>query len=337
MATTKEHYWKYSLIALILLLGGLVVAKLWTFVNGLLGAFTIFVIVRRQMIYFTEKLRMKRQIAASLVLVEVAACILVPIYFLVWILLGKVQGINIDISALAQTVQHFDLLVREKLGYTLFNTENISAVTGYLSKGVQLVISQLSGLVVTTVTLLFLLYFMLVDHRRIEGYIYDLLPFNDTNRRNVANEIYRLVRSNAIGIPLLAVIQGMVAYIGYVIFGVPSAFLLAILTCIASIIPLVGTGLVWVPVVVYMALTGNWTGAIGLTAYSCIILINIDNFIRFVLQKKLADTHPLITVFGVIFGLAVFGFWGIIFGPLLLSLLFLLISILKREYLEESN
>jgi len=335
MATTKEHYWKYSLIVLILLLGSLIIAKLWTFANGLLGAFTIFVMVRRQMIYLTEKLKIKKQLAAVLILLEVATCILVPIYSLVWVLLGKVQGINIDISALTQTVQHFDSLIQEQLGYNLFNTENITTATGYLSKGIQLIISQIGGLIVTTVTLVFLLYFMLVDYQNIEQYIYDLLPFNETNKDNVANEIYRLVRSNAIGIPLLAVIQGIVAYIGYLIFGVPNPFLMAILTCFATIVPLVGTGIVWVPVVVYMMLIENWTGAIGLTIYSSVILINIDNFIRFILQKKLADTHPLVTVFGVIFGLSVFGFWGVIFGPLLLSLLFLLINILKREYLEE--
>ncbi|MDR1602899.1 MAG: AI-2E family transporter [Tannerella sp.] len=335
MTTTKEHYWKYSLIVLILLLGCLIVAKLWMFVNGLLGAFTIFVLVRRQMIYLTEKLRLKKPFAASLILLEVAACIIVPVYFLMWVLLGKVQGVNIDISALAQTVRHFDELVREKLGYTLFNADIINAATGYLSKGIQVLVSQISGLFITTLTLVFLLYFMLVDYHGIERYIYDLLPFNDANRKNVASEIYRLVRSNAIGIPLLAVIQGMVAYAGYLVFGVPSAFLMAILTCFATIVPLVGTGIVWVPVVVYMALTGNWAGAAGLTVYSCVILINIDNFFRFILQKKLADTHPLITVFGVIFGIAVFGFWGVVFGPLLLSLFFLLINILKREYLEE--
>ncbi|MDR2120052.1 MAG: AI-2E family transporter [Tannerella sp.] len=337
MTTTKEHYWKYSLIVLILLLGALIVAKLWMFVNGLLGAFTIFVLVRRQMIYLTEKAGIKKQLAAAAILLETAACIIVPVYFLTWVLLGKVQGVNIDISALMQTVRHFDELVREKLGYTLLNADIVNTATGYLTKGVQVLISQVSGLFVTTLTIIFLLYFMLVEHREIERYVYDLLPFNDTNRRNVASEIYRLVRSNAIGIPLLALIQGMIAYIGYLIFGVPSAFLTAVLTCFATIVPLVGTGIVWVPVVTYMALTGNWTGAIGLTAYCSIILINIDNFIRFILQKKLADTHPLITVFGVIFGIAVFGFWGVVFGPLLLSLFFLMISILKHEYLEENR
>jgi len=337
MATTKEHYWKYSLIALILLLGILITVKLWTFVNGLLGAFTLFVLLRRQMIHLTEKARMKKQLAATLILLEAATCIIVPVYFIVWILLGKVQGINIDIPGLSETVRHFDELVREKLGYTLLSAENIQTATNYISKGIQIIISQISGLIVTTAVIIFLLYFMLVEHREIESYIYELLPFNEKNKKNVANEIYRLVRSNAIGIPLLAVIQGIIAYVGYVIFGVPNAFLMAFLTCFVSIVPLVGTGIVWVPVAVYMALTGNWMSAIGLSAFCLIILINIDNLIRFLLQKYMADTHPLITVFGVILGISVFGFWGIIFGPLLLSLFFLLISILKKEYLDERS
>lgn len=334
MATIKEHYWKYSLIALILLLGFLIVVKLWAFVNGLLGAFTIFVLVRRQMIYLTEKIKLKKQLAASLILLEVVACVALPIYFLTRILLGKVQGINIDISALTLTVQHFDMLIQEKLGYTLFNTNNIATATSFLSKSIQIIISQISGMIMTTIVIIFLLYFMLVDYMQIEKYVYDLLPFNEMNKKNVAGEIYRLVRSNAIGIPLLAIIQGAIAYAGYLIFGVPSAFMIAVLTCFATIVPLVGTGIVWVPVVVYMALTGNWPGAIGLTIYCLVVLINIDNLIRFIVQKKLADTHPLITVFGVIFGIAVFGFWGVIFGPLLLSLFFLLINILKHEYLK---
>jgi hypothetical protein len=84
-------------------------------------------------------------------------------------------------------------------------------------------------------------------------------------------------------------------------------------------------------------MVGDWTNAIGLGAFCAIILTNIDNVIRFILQKKLADTHPLITVFGVIFGLSVFGFWGIIFGPLLLSIFFLLVKMFKTEYLDKGN
>ena len=167
-----------------------------------------------------------------------------------------------------------------------------------------------------------------------ETYVFNLLPFHEVNKHTVTREIHQIVASNAIGIPLLAVLQGVVALLGYWAAGAPSFILFGILTAFATIIPLVGTGIIWVPLVVYLALTGNWIAAIGLLAYCVIILVNIDNVFRFVLQKKLADIHPLTTVFGVILGLKIFGFWGIIFGPLLISMFFLLVDIFKKEYLD---
>lgn len=337
MITTKEKYWKYSLILLILLLGGLIIVKLWSFVNGLLGAFTLFVLVRRQMIYLTEKKRMNKILAAVLIMTEATLCILVPVYLLVWVLLGRVQAIDIDIPALTGMIQDFGASLEENFGYNVLSLDNLTAVTGYLTKWLQFFLGQASEVLVTTVVMIFLLYFLLTGHRAIERYVYELLPFSEQNRDDISSEVYRMVRSNAIGIPLLAIIQGGIAYIGYLIFGVPSAFLFAALTCFATIIPLVGTGLVWVPMVVYLLMTGDWINAIGLVAYCTLILINIDNVIRYVLQKKLADTHPLITVFGVILGLSVFGFWGVVFGPLLLSLFFLLVNMFKREYLDKEG
>ena len=123
--------------------------------------------------------------------------------------------------------------------------------------------------------------------------------------------------------------------IGYWVFNAPSPFLFGFLTCFATIIPVVGTALVWLPLAVYMALTGDWVNALALTAYALIVITNVDNLIRFILQKKMADTHPLITIFGVIIGLSLFGFMGIIFGPLLISVFILCFSMFKKEYLDE--
>ena len=71
--------------------------------------------------------------------------------------------------------------------------------------------------------------------------------------------------------------------------------------------------------------------------YAALIITHVDNLIRFVIQKKMADIHPLITIFGVIIGLPLFGFMGVIFGPLLLSIFLLCADIFKREYLENNN
>ena len=333
MASTKEKYWKYSLILLILLLGWLIIYELWPFVNGLLGAFTIFVLVRKQMVYLTEKKRMHKTLATTLILLEVVAVIAVPVYLISLAMIGKIQTINVDISVLTNMIEQFEAYIKNRFNYDVLSADNIATVTGFLTKGVQYIINQAGGMVITFIVTLFLLFYMLIGYREIESYVNELLPFSDTNRNDVTREVYNMVYSNAIGIPLMAIIQGAIAYVGYLIFDVPSAFFFAILTAISTIIPLIGTSIIWLPLVIYFAISGDWFNAIGLGIYCAVIVYNIDIVIRFILQKRLADTHPLITVFGVILGLYVFGFWGVIFGPLLLSLFFLLINIFKKEYL----
>ena len=333
----KEKYFKYSLIALILISGWLIMSGLWSFVNGLLAAFTVYVLVDGQMTYLTEKRKMKNVLAAILILVEVIACVFVPLYFLAWILVARIQDVNVDISQLIETIKHFIVLIQEKANYDILSVGNIETATTYLTKGLQFIIGQISGIVVTTLVMIFLLYFMLISRKEMGTFFYSLLPFDEENKQLVMKEISIMVRSNAIGIPLLAGIQGVIAVIGYWAAGVPTPIMFGVFTAIATLVPLVGTGLVWFPLVVYLALTGNWVAAIGLFAYCVIILINVDNVIRFILQKKLADTHPLITVFGVILGLKFFGFWGVIFGPLLLSMFFLLVNIFKKGYLDKES
>ncbi len=105
-------------------------------------------------------------------------------------------------------------------------------------------------------------------------------------------------------------------------------------SCVATIIPVVGTLLVWLPLAGYLALTGHWGAAVGLGLYGVIVIAQTDNVVRMLLQKRMADTHPLVTVFGVAAGLPLFGFMGVIFGPLMLSLLLFCIDLFKRCYVD---
>lgn len=195
----------------------------------------------------------------------------------------------------------------------------------------------ISNFIVNMFVLVFVLYFMLIGGKKMEQYVNELLPFNETNTQEIVHEINMIVRSNAIGIPLLAVIQGGVAMLGYWIFDAPNILFSGFLTGFASIIPMAGTALVWIPIAVYMALIGNWFQAIGLVIFGSLVISQLDNLIRFVIQKKMADIHPLITVFGVVIGLSLFGFMGVIFGPLLLSLFFLFVNMFKKGIWTEQN
>lgn len=332
--SVKEQYWRYSLIAIIIVLGIVLFQQITPFLGGLLGALTIYILVRKQMIRLTTKRKMKRSTAALLITTEAVFFFLIPISLVVWMLVDKLQNLNLDPQSIIAPIEEIAGIIKSKTGYDVLGSDTTSFIVSALPRIGQAVMGGISSFVINLFVLVFVLYFMLIGGIKMEAYVNAILPFNATNTEHVIHEINMIMRSNAIGIPLLAVIQGGVAMIGYFIFGAPNALLLGFLTCFATVIPMVGTGLIWFPVAVYMALTGDWPNAIGLAAYGGIIVSQLDNLIRFILQKKMADTHPLITIFGVVIGLSLFGFMGVIFGPLLLSLFFLFVDMFKREYLD---
>lgn len=332
--SVKEQYWRYSLISLILLLGIILFLKVTPFMSGILGALTLYILVRKQMYYLTKKRKMRRSLAAVVLLFEAVLCFLIPLSLAVWLLIDKLQNFNLDLNAFVASAEHVAELIESKTGYNVLEKKNLLSAASVLPRIGQVLMGEISGFAINIFVLLFVLYFMLTGGRKMENYIYEILPFNDENKRHVSREINLIVTSNAIGIPLQAILQGVVALIGYYIFNAPDPLLFGFLTCLATVIPLVGTALVWVPLALYMAVAGQWVSAVGLVIYASIVISNVDNLIRFILQKKMADTHPLITIFGVVIGLSLFGFMGIIFGPLLLSIFLLCIDIFKKEYLD---
>lgn len=332
--SVKEQYRKYSLITIILGLGLLLFLKMTPFMGGILGACTIYIMVRDQMLYLTQKKKIRKSVTAIILLIEAILCFLVPLSLAVWLLISKLQTVNVDTATFVDTITNLADWIRWKTEYDLLSKENISSIASILPGIGQFLMGGISSFAVNLFVLVFVLYFMLIGGTKMEQYIYELLPFSDSNKKHVMNEINMIVRANAIGIPLLAIIQGAIATLGYYLFDAPSALLFGFLTCFATVIPIVGTTLVWFPLAAYMAISGDWPHAIGLLLYCGLIVTNIDNLIRFILQKKMADTHPLITIFGVVIGLSLFGFMGVIFGPLLISIFILCVNIFKEQYLK---
>ena len=335
--STKEQYWKYSLIVIILFMGIIIFRQITPFLGGLLGALTIYILVRGQMRYLVEKRKLKRSLSALLITAETIFVFLIPLGLTVWMVVNKLQDINLDPQTYIAPIQQVAEFIKEKTGYDVLGKDTLTFIVSILPRIGQIIMESISSLAINLFVMIFVLYFMLIGGKKMEAYVNDILPFNETNTQEVIHEINMIVRSNAIGIPLLAIIQGGVAMIGYLLFGAPNILMLGFLTCFATIIPMVGTALVWFPVAAYLAISGDWFNAIGIAAYGAIVVSQSDNLIRFILQKKMADTHPLITIFGVVIGRPLFGFMGVIFGPLLLSLFFLFVDMFKKEYLDLRN
>ena len=116
------------------------------------------------------------------------------------------------------------------------------------------------------------------------------------------------------------------------IAGVDEAGFWGVICGFASVIPVVGTGLVWAPIAVYLLITDDTWQGVFVALWGLLVLGVIDNVIRFLLAKKMANVHPVVTVLGVIIGLKYFGVAGLIYGPLLISFFLILLKIYYREY-----
>ncbi len=183
----------------------------------------------------------------------------------------------------------------------------------------------------------FLMYFLLANGREVERFLDRFIPLKEENIDMLSQETKNMIRANAIGIPVLAIIQGIIATIGYWIFGVKDFGLWGFLTGVFSMVPIVGSAVIWAPLTAYLFAIDKTGHAVGLLIYAVVLISNIDYVIRLTLLRKFMDVHPLITVFGVIVGLGLFGFWGVIFGPLLISYFIILIRIYMNEFGKPAN
>ena len=338
--TEKERNnlrYKYILVGALILLGLIIFKFTRPYMSGFLGAATLYVIVSGQQRFLTQRWRLRKSLSALLIMLEVLFFILIPLTGLTLLVIDTFSGITFDPQVILDDVSAFILSMEERLGFNLFTPENLSGLPKIGTNLLQVVGNSVYSFAINIVVILFVLYYMLFSNDEFEKSIREILPFKEENKQILGEETRLIIQANAIGIPLMAIIQGFFAYMGYLIFGVESALLYAILTAFSTILPLVGTMIVWVPISISLLLGGDYVNGIGLAIYGLIIVGGVDNVARFLLQKKLADIHPLITVFGVLIGIPMFGFWGIIFGPLLLSLFILFFNMYRHEYVKGSK
>lgn len=333
---SRELIWECALLIMIFGLGILLFRYAQPFLSGVLGAMTLYILIRKQAFRLTDKTG-KPALSAAIILICVILFIIIPLSLLAWFLISKLQQVNWNANELIAPFKQVTDILKDRYGIDVVSEKSVSFAVSKITALGQSVINGISGFFINIAAALILLFFLLTGGRKMEGYVSSLIPMKKVNRQETIEKINVMVKSNAIGIPLLALIQGLIAWIGYMSFGVPNAFLSAFLTGLCSMVPVVGTMAVWLPLCIYFAVLGVWGKAIGLFFFGAIVISQSDNLLRFILQKKLADTHPLITIFGVVVGLQLFGFIGIIFGPLIVSLFLMFIDMFRKEYLTDEE
>jgi predicted PurR-regulated permease PerM len=307
------------------------------FLPAFLGAITFHMLLRHAMDYLVVKKRWKKGWAATLLLLVSFLVVIVPIALMINILSSRIAEAIKHSNSIVNSATAFIRGLEQRFHISLMSGDNANSISATAAKTLTGVLSATFNSVTSVLIMYFILYFMLVGKKEMENWVYNFIPLKDENVMLVGREMRNLVISNAIGIPLVAILQGIVGLIWYLIIGVDDVWFWFIFTCIASMLPFVGAALAYVPLsIVLFAAHKNWQ-AISMLIYGFGVIGTVDNIFRFTLQKKMGNVHPLITVFGVVIGISLFGFIGLIFGPILISMFILLVKIYMNEFIERKK
>lgn len=327
----NERLKQIAFLIIIVLMGALLFSELYSFFPGFLGAVTFYILSRNYMFRLVEVRNWPKPLAAVLIMVLSFLIILLPVGTLINMVTDKIKYAVQHSNELMASVQAVTKKIEASTGIEIITTERLQKVQEYLTG----VLPGFVGTAFNTLTIIailyFILYFMLVNARSMEEALYEYIPLKDENVIKLGKEVRNMVISNAVGIPLIAVLQGCVALIGYYIFGVPQPWFWFMITCFMAMVPVIGAAAAFIPLSLYMFTEETWRG-VGLLIYGLVVIGSCDNLFRLVLNKKIGDVHPMITIFGVLVGVNLFGFIGLIFGPLLISLFILLLEIYSNEY-----
>lgn len=319
-------------LLLIILIAAVLFFQLQTFIPALLGAYTLYAILRRWNLLLHEKYKWKPGLAAGTLMLSSFIIILLPIFLLANMMTSKVGFAVQHSSQVLTSIQKFVHNYEIEYGIELMSQSNIAKLSAWGANSLPGLLGATISTLTTIAVMYFILYFMLTQGRKMEAGFYEKVPLKDENVLLLRKELNGLVYSNALGIPLIAVLQGVVGLIGYLALGVKEPLFWFVVTCITAMLPILGAALAYVPLALLFFANDDSTRGVLMLIFGFGVIGTVDNFFRFWLQKKIGDVHPLITIFGVIIGVNLFGFIGLIFGPILISLFLLLIRIYANEF-----
>ena len=211
------------------------------------------------------------------------------------------------------------------LGDTLKTTTQnlVSQTVGFVGGAI--------GLIVQGFFVIITMYYLFRDGERVQDAIGKFLPLQKSQSKALFARTREVIEASVYGVLTVATVQGTLGGLAFWFLGLPSALLWGVVMTLLSVIPMAGSWLVWIPAVAYLLATGHWIKAIALLAWGALVVGTVDNFLRPKLVGKRAHLHELLVFFSVIGGLKVFGFLGLILGPVVLAITIALLEATKAS------
>lgn len=239
-----------------------------------------------------------------------------------------------------KTIRFFlDFLPKNDLDYYL--QVIIKKITEFIIENATKFLASIPAFMLNFFIMIFVIYYLLKDGEPIAKRIKNILPLKESHKQHVFDRFHHITYAMFYGNISMAVLQGILGGIGFLILGVPSPILWGFVMILFALIPYVGTAVIWLPAALNLLFIGylqndssSTIRGIFLIVYGFLVISGIDNILKPKLIGMKANVHPILVLLGVLGGLSLFGFIGLILGPVMLALLMTFIDMYEEEKAE---
>jgi predicted PurR-regulated permease PerM len=316
-------YFLIIMIILSLVIGFLMIKSfIAPILTGLLIAYIFYPVYRKVNRYIKNE-----TISASLLIVFIFVIILLPLLLIIKSIFDQSLDFyhNFDYDYF---INVFSSYLSPEIG--LYMKSLFDEALLFIAKSTSVVILSLPHKIISVFVMFFVLFYSFKESKKIQIAIKKYLPLKEKYKEELINKFKDVVNAITYGLIITSIIQGFVGTIGLMIFGVNNPLLWGLVMAFLAMVPLLGTGLVWVPASLYKIYNGDMFNGIGLLLYGALIISTIDNFIRPKLISKKSNIHPVVVLLGLLGGLTLFGVVGIILGPFILSIILLFFNFYRK-------
>jgi predicted PurR-regulated permease PerM len=335
--TTIDQIFTFLIIIILIFISFLIVKPiLLSIIFSLIFAFIFYPLYQKLLIRIKNK-----NISAGIV------CLLIIIFIglIIWLLVPIIIEQSIKIYIYSQETDFIDSF--KKIFPLIFESEIFlesgpifnsffTKITNSLMNYFGNILLNLPTISLHLLIIMFIFFFALRDGKELVKYIENSLPFQLEIKKKILNYAKDITNLVVYGQILIGILQGLIVSISFFIFKVPNALFLSFLAILAGIFPIIGTSIIWIPVVIYFLFKENLFIAIGISIFGIISTLS-DNFIRPVIISKKINLNTPIILIGMVGGLFLFGLLGLILGPLILSYLFILLDLYKNKIIKKNE
>jgi predicted PurR-regulated permease PerM len=314
---------------LIVALGVAVLLALAPFFSGLLGAAVLYVMFLHPYRWLAR--RLSAGAAAAVTLLTALVVIAVPLAWIIGLVIAQAPAA----LATMQSSTVFARVAALHIGDVQVGAEIAKAsgtLVSWLSGQLFAFVGSATSAALNVVIAFFGFYYMLRsgDQMWTAGRRY--IPFSPSTANALRDRFFGVTEAMLLGTTLVAVVQGTLVGIGFAAVGLPEPLFWATITAFASILPVLGSALVWLPGVIVLALQGRYGGALTILIIGGVVASNVDNLIRPFVYRRVSNIHPMITLVGAFAGVRYFGIVGLLLGPLAIAYLFELVHFYHVDY-----